>query len=405
MLSTPQTPLLAFERVYRGQFDFVLRTLRALGVPESALDDAVQDVFIVVHRRLPEFEGRASIKTWAYEIARRVASRYRTRAAREAARHAELPARMGAGVDLEDAMEHTRASEVLRRFLDDLDEDRRRAFVLAELWEMSGREIAESLGINMNTVYARIRSARTELDRIAHRMQVRNAGAVTRSLREQRASAGTRERARAAVLAAVGSSASAGTAGLATLAWAGLAAAVCGLGIAATVSVSEPEGPNSRGTPSAAPSASAPVQPRPDPPAPVALVGASAALDVVPSADPVLPASPKRKRKPARATVPSLAEQLAAVQRIRAALQAQETGRAREHISKYRKDVPGGALMDEVDALDVELACRTQAAGAAAKLRAFAEGHRGSALVDRLTVLCSSKIGPQKPGSPKTQGP
>lgn len=404
MLSTTQTSLPAFERVYRGQFDFVLRTLRALGVPESGLDDAVQDVFIVVHRRLPEFEGRASIKTWAYEIARRVALRYRTRAAREAGRHVELPERLRAAVDIEDAMEHARASDVLQGFLADLDEDRRRAFVLAELWEMSGREIAESLGINMNTVYARIRSARTELDRVAHRMQVRDAGAVTRSLREQRASAGSRDRARAGVMAAVGSSASSGGAGLATLAWSGLGVAACGFGIVAAVTLSSPEVSNSQTSSVRAESAAARIQQKAKPP-PVVTAAVSVSPKVTPLPILVAPARPSRKPKPADPARSSLSEQLAAVREIRAAVQAEDAGRARTEISMYRKDVPGGALMDEVDALDVELACRTGAGGAATQLRDFAQGHPGSALVDRLTVLCASKIGAQKTSSLGTQGP
>lgn len=405
MLSTAQNPLPAFERVYRGQFDFVLRTLRALGVPESGLDDAVQDVFIVVHRRLPEFEGRASIKTWAYEIARRVALRYRTRAAQDAVRHAELPDRLRAGVDLEDAMERARASEVLLRFLAGLDEDRRRAFVLAELWEMSGREIAESLGINMNTVYARIRSAKTELDRVAHRMQVRNAGALTRSLRDRRASPATRDRAQAGVLAAVGSTAGPGAVGLATLAWAGLGVLACGLGVLAAVRLSEPGVSN---PPIPAPRARV-VSPRVEPEThlevPVGVVAATVSPDVsVPNDAVAARASTSKPGLPVSGP-PSLAEQLAAVQEIRAAVKLGDTVAARAKIAAYRKDSPGGAFTAEVDALHVELACRTKDPSAPTQLRAFAGRHRGSALVDRLTVLCSSKIGPQKPSSARTQEP
>ena len=63
----------AFERVYEEHFDFVWRSLRRLGVPRSALDDAVQEVFLVVHRRLAEFEGRSSLKTWLFGIAVHIA--------------------------------------------------------------------------------------------------------------------------------------------------------------------------------------------------------------------------------------------------------------------------------------------------------------------------------------------
>src|SRR5689334_9453575 len=75
----PPVPIASwnFAEIYDAQFAFVWRSLRRLGVDPSGLDDAAQDVFLVVHRRLPEFEGRASLKTWVYEIVRRVARDHR----------------------------------------------------------------------------------------------------------------------------------------------------------------------------------------------------------------------------------------------------------------------------------------------------------------------------------------
>src|SRR6185503_5317683 len=69
------------EVVYDQHAAFVLRVLRGLGVGDDRVDDAVQDVFIVVHRRLAEFEARSALTTWLYAIARRVASGYRRSAA------------------------------------------------------------------------------------------------------------------------------------------------------------------------------------------------------------------------------------------------------------------------------------------------------------------------------------
>ena len=57
------TSTLAFDEVYDRWLDFVWRSLRRLGVPQASLDDAVQDVFVVVHRRLSTFEGRSTLKT------------------------------------------------------------------------------------------------------------------------------------------------------------------------------------------------------------------------------------------------------------------------------------------------------------------------------------------------------
>jgi RNA polymerase sigma-70 factor (ECF subfamily) len=73
----------SFRDVYRAHHAYVWRCLLRLGVDDAAVDDAVQDVFIVVHRKLDDFEGRAQIKTWLFAIARRVALRYRDRAKRK----------------------------------------------------------------------------------------------------------------------------------------------------------------------------------------------------------------------------------------------------------------------------------------------------------------------------------
>src|SRR5512139_1550190 len=69
-----------FRRVYDEHLAFVWRSLRRLGVPEAAVKDAVQDVFVVVHRRLAEFEERAQVSTWLFRICMRTAKDYRRRA-------------------------------------------------------------------------------------------------------------------------------------------------------------------------------------------------------------------------------------------------------------------------------------------------------------------------------------
>src|SRR5262249_6012708 len=69
----------AFRAAYDAFFDVVRRNLRRLGVEEASLDDALQDVFVVVHRRLGDFENRSTLKTWIIGIAVRVAADYRRR--------------------------------------------------------------------------------------------------------------------------------------------------------------------------------------------------------------------------------------------------------------------------------------------------------------------------------------
>src|SRR3954463_10676751 len=81
----PQAPVLDLATVYEAYFRYVWRCLRSLGVRDSQLEDALQDVFIVVQRRLPAFGGRAAGRFWFYATARRVARNYGAPARREPA--------------------------------------------------------------------------------------------------------------------------------------------------------------------------------------------------------------------------------------------------------------------------------------------------------------------------------
>jgi RNA polymerase sigma-70 factor, ECF subfamily len=165
---------LVFSAVYDEAFPWVYRAARRLGVQASALDDVVQDVFLVVHRRLSSFEGRSSLKSWIYGITLRVV-RDRRRSAR---RHPESPAdelESIAGKDdpQSDAMRRE-ALTTLLRVLDQLPEEQREVFVLAELEELSVPEIAEASGTNVNTVYSRLRAARKSFESEVARLHARD---------------------------------------------------------------------------------------------------------------------------------------------------------------------------------------------------------------------------------------
>lgn len=156
-----------FEEAYEQLFDFVWRSLRRLGVPPAAVDDALQDVFVVVHRRLAEFEGRSSLKTWVFGIALRVA-RDHQRTARRKGGHEPLDPRIpDESPGPVESLARAEAMRELDRILATLDEDKRTVFILAELEQMTAPEIAEALGINPNTVYSRLRAARRAFDALA----------------------------------------------------------------------------------------------------------------------------------------------------------------------------------------------------------------------------------------------
>ncbi len=165
MVATPEASGLAvlpsFDDVYQAHVRFVWRTVRAFGVAEAHLEDAVQDVFVVVHRRLSEFAGRARIETWLFAIARRVAGAYRRTASRKTDRQQAIDEVVLASADdTFAAMSRAQAAAAVAAILDQLDEDKRIVFALVELEQLSVPDVAALLKINLNTTYSRLRLAR-----------------------------------------------------------------------------------------------------------------------------------------------------------------------------------------------------------------------------------------------------
>lgn len=161
-----------FAAIYEQHFDFTWRNLRRLGVREAQLSDATQDVFLVVHRRLPDFtppersaEPHAALRSWLYSIVVRVARQYRRGLRRKPTEGMEDVAELAdaSGTEPERAAQQSEALRQLLGLLAQLDDDKREAFVLAELEGLSAPEISEILGVNVNTIYARIRAARRAL--------------------------------------------------------------------------------------------------------------------------------------------------------------------------------------------------------------------------------------------------
>ena len=154
-----------FDALYAQHFQLVWRSLRRLGVAESSLDDALQDVFLAVHRRLGDFEARSSVKTWLFGFILRVARDHRRRGARtEGALEPLPPSLADARPDPHEQLERAEALHLLDEALGELDEERRAAFVMGEIEQMSAPEVAAVLGLKVNTVYSRIRLARRDLE-------------------------------------------------------------------------------------------------------------------------------------------------------------------------------------------------------------------------------------------------
>ncbi len=160
-----QVAAVSFPALYQEHFAFVWRNLRRLGVPEAGLRDAAQDVFLVVHRRLSEFEGRGSLQAWLYSILRRVAADHRRLIRRKGLSNPEHADDIADTDELDPEHQAVRgeALRTLLRLLEGLDEDKREALILVDLEGMTVPEVAVAVGSNVNTVYSRLRAARQQM--------------------------------------------------------------------------------------------------------------------------------------------------------------------------------------------------------------------------------------------------
>jgi RNA polymerase sigma-70 factor (ECF subfamily) len=164
-----------FDALYREHFDFVFRNLRRLGVVEAAIDDALQDVYLVALRRIGEFREGTHAKAWLFAIAVRTAGNHRRGQRRRNTREAPLPvsedmvAARAPGPFDETAQQQAR--RILHAFLERLDDNRRAVFVMVELEQMTAPEVSVALNANVNTVYSWLRTARVEFVRTLETLQ------------------------------------------------------------------------------------------------------------------------------------------------------------------------------------------------------------------------------------------
>jgi RNA polymerase sigma-70 factor, ECF subfamily len=167
--------------VYAAHADFVWASLHRLGVRDVDREDVLQEVFVIVHRKLATFDGSAKITTWLFAICLRVVAAYRRRGFR---RHetsvAEVPDARSPDASPEQDLATAESRRRLEALLDELDLERRAVFVMFELDEMACEEIASIVGVPVGTVYSRLHAARKDFQKALARMHARDAhGAST----------------------------------------------------------------------------------------------------------------------------------------------------------------------------------------------------------------------------------
>jgi RNA polymerase sigma-70 factor (ECF subfamily) len=151
-----------FEQIFNAEVAYVGRTLAYLGVRAAEVEDACQEVFLTIHKRMASYHG-GSLRAWVRQICIHTAQNYR----RTKRRHSEIPTAEVDTPPVFPAQEHTVARRQLRErlleLLDMLTDEQRAVFVMYEIEQLSMVETAEAVGCPLQTAYSRLNAARAKL--------------------------------------------------------------------------------------------------------------------------------------------------------------------------------------------------------------------------------------------------
>jgi RNA polymerase sigma-70 factor (ECF subfamily) len=170
----------SFKSIYAQYFDFVWSSARRLGVGPAAMDDIVQETFMVIHRKIHTLQQPESLRSWIYSIVRRtVSGHYRSQRSFDAS---EAALAYIAGVQMRtqltplDLAEQNEEAKLLWDLLDEIEPLKREVLVLVEIEGMTAPEVAAALEIPLNTAYSRLRAGRLAFDAALERRTARPEG-------------------------------------------------------------------------------------------------------------------------------------------------------------------------------------------------------------------------------------
>lgn len=172
MTEAGDNPEITFDAVFQREHGYVWNTLRRLGVREADIQDQAQEVFVVVHGLLGDYDPSRPMRPWLFGIAYRIACRYRA-----LARHRRELADDAGGEPVDpappadEALAAAEARDLVVRALDGVELGRRAVFVMNVIDERPMPEVAETLGIPLNTAYSRLRLARDEFEKTVKRLR------------------------------------------------------------------------------------------------------------------------------------------------------------------------------------------------------------------------------------------
>lgn len=177
-LATLEVP--SFKSIYTQYFDFVWSSARRFGVGPAAMDDIVQEIFMVIHRKLASLEQPQSLRSWIYGIVRRTVSGYhrsrRTRDTSDSAFAFHLESQLETQLTPLELTEQNEQAKLLWELLGEIDPPKREVLVLVEIEGLTAPEISEALEIPLNTAYSRLRAARLAFEAALARRIARGEG-------------------------------------------------------------------------------------------------------------------------------------------------------------------------------------------------------------------------------------
>lgn len=162
------------ETLFRENSDFVFRCIRRMGVTAAEAEELSQEVFLVAHEKIASYRDEGTPRAWLFQIARNLTMRHRRGHAREQQR---LERVAGEEADVEppplpdEKLARLEGAQVIEAFLQQLPESQREIFVLSDVEGLTAPEVAEITGVNVNTIYSRLRLARDKLGGLLSRRQ------------------------------------------------------------------------------------------------------------------------------------------------------------------------------------------------------------------------------------------
>lgn len=161
-------PMPSFVEIYDAHIDYLWRAALRMGLDQASAEDVVQQTFVVAFRRLDDFEGRASLRTWLFRILLHQVRQHRRSLRRKSPHAFEAaidPDELSTSGDTPDmALARSQASRLVQHFLQELSEEKAEVFALMEIEHLTGPEVAALLEVPVQTVYSRQRAARAQFE-------------------------------------------------------------------------------------------------------------------------------------------------------------------------------------------------------------------------------------------------